>query len=197
MRTKVICGILMIFLVFALLISCGETEYVEITELSLEELAACVDVAEYKGVTFEADGANKQDIIKDHLKNESKVKKYPEGAVEYYLEQLKKQYDYYANEAGIEYDALLEELSLSEEKLEKEAEALVFEDMIFAIIQKKENITVTDSDKEKYFDRFVTKYAEIHKYSEDYVRQNLTDEVYQTMLHDKTMEYLIINNIFK
>ena len=183
-------------LVSALFISCSKAEFVKVSAFSLSELEECVEIAKYKGMTFEFDGTDEQDMIKNHLKAESKLKKLPEGAVDYYLDQLEKEYKYYAEQAGVKYEELLEQLALTQKELEDEAKSLVFEDIIFAIIQKKENITVTDSDKEKYFDRYVTRYAEIHKYSEEHVRANLKEEVYQTMLYDKTMEYLIINNTF-
>ena len=196
-KIKFVCIVSVFLFAFASLISCGGAEQVDVSELSLSELEECVEIAEYKNNTFDTSNSDKQSVIKEHLTANSKLNELPEGAVDYYLEQLKEQYKYHANEAGMKYEELLEELSLSEEKLKEEAEDLVFEDIIFAIIQKKENITVTESDKEKLFDRYVTKYAEIHSYSEEYVKTNLTDEVYQTMLHDKTMEYLIINNIFE
>lgn len=196
-KTKIICVISALLFALTLFASCGKSEPVAVSDLSLEELEKCVTVAKYKDVTFEKSDKDKQTVIKEYLKSNSKTKELPKGAVEYYLEQLKEQYKYHADEAGMKYDDLLDELGITKEDLKKEAEELVFEDIIFATIQKKENITVTDSDKEKLFDRYVTKYAEIHKYSEEYVRKNLTEKVYQTMLYDKTMEYLIINNSFK
>ena len=193
-KIKLVCASLAIILVLTLFVACGKKEPVELSKLSLAELEECVEIAKYKRITFVFDGTDEQDVIKNHLKSESKLKKLPDGAVDYYLEQLEAEYKYYAKEAGMKYDELLKQLALTQKDLEEEAKALAFEDVIFAIIQKKENITVTDSDKEKYFDRYVTRYAEIHKYSEEHVRANLKDEVYQTMLYDKTMEYLIINN---
>ena len=196
-RAKIICVVSALLVALTLFASCGKEESVEVSEFSLAELEECVEIAKYKDVTFEVSDKDKQSVIKEYLIGESKLKKLPDGAADYYFEQLKEQYEYHADEVGMKYDELLEELGLSEKDLKKEAEALVFEDMIFSIIQKKEQISVTDSDKEKYFDKYVTKYAEIHNYSEEQVRKNLEDEVYQTMLYDKTMEYLIISNTFK
>ena len=196
LKIKFLRVVSVLLLVSALFISCGKAEFVKVSTFSLSELEECVEIAKYKGMTFEFDGTDEQDMIKNHLKAESKLKKLPEGAVDYYLEQLEKEYKYYAEQAGVKYEELLEQLALTQKELEDEAKSLVFEDIILAIIQKKENITVTDSDKEKYFDRYVTRYAEIHKYSEEHIRENLKEEVYQTMLYDKTMEYLIVNNTF-
>ena len=63
-------------------------------------------------------------------------------------------------------------------------------------ILAKEGITLTEDEKNTFFDRYVKKYAESYKYSEEYVRAELTELVYDSMLYDKTVEFLIIHNSF-
>lgn len=199
-KSKIICVLACFFAVTFLLFSCGETEKiapVDIADLSLSELEGYVAVAKYKDVSIALGEKSKEEAISDYLTANSKLNKLPEDAVEYYGAQLKEEYKYHAKQSGRDYDELLHELGLDEEALLKEARTLVYKDIIFAIIQKKESICITDEEKKNFFDRYVTKYAELYGYSEEYVRANLVDEVYQTMLYDKTMEYLIINNDVK
>ena len=78
----------------------------------------------------------------------------------------------------------------------KDAKSLVKKDLIFELIRKKEGITLTDEEKNAFFDKYVKKYAESYKYSEEYVRAELSELVYDSMLYDKTVEFLIIHNSF-
>ena len=67
---------------------------------------------------------------------------------------------------------------------------------------------IAETFAEKGWDVFITsrrgpdaekaaqKIAADYGYTEDYVAENLTDLIYETMLYDKTMEYLIVNNTF-
>lgn len=193
------CLTVIVTLAFSLF-ACGEKKLERnISKMSLEELEACMTVGEYKGVTLKLEGKDKESVINEYLMKESKLIKLPEGddSLEYYLTQLREEYNYHAEQAGISYEELLKELGLEDEDIVHEATELVEKDIIFAIIQKKENITVSDNDKEKHFDRYVEKYAERHEYSKEHVRENLKEEVYATMLYDKTMEFLILNNKFE
>lgn len=132
-----------------------------------------------------------------YLSANSTIKKYPAGTVEYYLLQLKKQYRYYADQAGMRYEEMLDELGEDNITMKSEARRLVKQDMILELIRKKEGITLSDAEKNDYFDMYVSRYAERYGYSESYVREELTDLVYESMLYDKTIEFLIINNTFK
>lgn len=193
------CLTVIVTLAFSLF-ACGEKKLERnISKMSLEELEACMTVGEYKGVTLKLEGKDKESVINEYLMKESKLIKLPEGddSLEYYLTQLREEYNYHAEQAGISYEELLKELGLEDEDIVHEATELVEKDIIFAIIQKKENITLSDNDKEKHFDRYVEKYAERHEYSKEHVRENLKEEVYATMLYDKTMEFLILNNKFE
>ena len=180
----------------SLLVSCGKSAAVRISEMSTEELEECVGLCEYKNIEISVNGVSKHDALLSHIMVNSCVKKYPAGTVSYYVEQLKKQYRYYANEAGMRYEAMLDELGEDSVTMNKDARALVKKDLIFELIRRREDITLTETEKEKFFDRYVKKYAEHYKYSEEYVREELSELVYESMLYDKTMEFLILNNRF-
>ena len=95
------------------------------------------------------------------------------------------------------YEEMLDELGEDNITMKSEARRLVKQDMILELIRKKEGITLSDAEKNDYFDMYVSRYAERYGYSESYVREELTDLVYESMLYDKTIEFLIINNTFK
>ena len=200
--SKIICALSLLLALLCVFSACGEEDEakkakkVDIAAFSLSELEGFVKVGEYKNISISLNGKSKEEAINDYLVKNSKIEKLPEGAVEYYNAQLEEQYKYHAEQAGREYDELLKELSLSESELLEQAKSLVVKDIILTTVQKKEGITLSDSDKEKFFDRYVEKYAELYGYEKAYVKENLVDEVYQTMLYDKTMEFLILNNTF-
>ena len=180
----------------SLLVSCGSSATVKISKMTTEELEECVGLCEYKNIEISVNGVSKYDALLSHIMVNSCVKKYPVGTVSYYVEQLKKQYRYYADEAGMRYDVMLDELGEDNLTMKKDARELVKKDLIFELIRRRENITLTETEKSKFFDRYVKKYAEDYKYSEEYVREELFELVYDSMLHDKTMEFLILNNRF-
>ena len=64
-------------------------------------------------------------------------------------------------------------------------------------ITDEEFAALTDEEKEVHFDRYVDKYVSDWGYDRDYVAKNLADLVYDSMLYDKTTEYLIVNNDFE
>ena len=78
----------------------------------------------------------------------------------------------------------------------KKAEQRAVDDVIFELIRRKENISLTDDDKQAHFDKYVAKYVSDYGYTEEYVRENLAEKVYDSMLYDKVCEFLIANNKF-
>lgn len=188
-------------LLFAILLttlfSCKEKEEtVKISEMTQEELEECVVLCEYKDIEISLGERSKEEAILSYIDKNSTVKSYPAGTVDYYLEQLKEQYRYYAEEADMSYEEMLNELGEDNFTMQAEAKRLVKKDLIFEAIRRREDITLTEEEKSKFFDKYVEKYAESYGYSEDYVREELSELVYESMLYDKTVEFLIINNSF-
>ena len=79
----------------------------------------------------------------------------------------------------------------------EEAKALTKSDLVYSVIVKLEGIRVTEDEKERLFDRYVDKYVSVYGYSADYVKKNLSSEIYSSMLYDKTTEFLLTNNNVK
>ena len=188
---------ILLALVFALSsASCAKKERIKVSELPLETLEESLSVGVYKGLVIELNGKSKADAIVERIMADSDVKQYPEGATDYYAEQIKKQYKYYADEAGMTYEQMLNELGETDVTITQEAQGLVKKDMLFALIQAREEISISDGEKSLYFERYVSIYAERYGYTEEYVKAELSDLVYASMLYDKTVEFLIVNNTF-
>ena len=192
---KILSVMIVTVILLAVLSSCGDKSYVKVSDMSLEELEECVTLCEYKGLEFSLGSKSKEEVILSYLDVKSAVT-YPAGLVDYYVEQLKAQYQHYADQNGVKYEQMLDMLGEDNLTINAEAKRLVKKDMIFELIRRKENITLSEEEKNKFFDKYVAKYAEIYDYSEEYVREELSNFVYDSMLYDKTIEFLIVNNSF-
>lgn len=196
MGKRILNLIIAVLLLLVLLSSCSRSVNVTISEMSVEDLEECVSLCKYKDLELSLGSKTKEEALLSYLESNSSIKKYPSGTVNYYFEQLKEQYRYYAEQADMRYEAMLDELGEDNVTMKAEARRLVKKDLIFELIREKEGIKLTDGEKAQFFDRYVKKYAENYKYSEEYVREELSDLVYDSMLYDKTIEFLIINNSF-
>jgi len=167
------------------------------------ELSEYVKLCDYKGQAFDisdTDGSRKamEEAVKEHIFEKSEIKKYPDEPIEYYAEQEKSLYKYLAKGDAEQYEALVEEAGMSEEKFIALAKKYVAEDMIFYAITEAEGISVSDTEKAELFDKYAAEYAELYdgKYSVEYVKENMSELIYDSMLYDKTMEFLIESNEF-
>lgn len=197
-KRSVAVALLFCFLL-TLLFSCGKKEVLEtvkISEMSQTELEESVVLCEYKDLEIALGDKSKQEAIISYIEMHSAVKNYPAGTVDYYVGQIKAQFEYYAAEADITYEAMLDELGEDNFTMQSEAKRLVKNDLIFELIRRKEGITLSNEEKDSFFDKYVKKYAESYGYSEEHVREELSELVYESMLYDKTVEFLIINNTF-
>ncbi|MBQ7383301.1 MAG: hypothetical protein IJV72_00730, partial [Clostridia bacterium] len=83
-----------------------------------------------------------------------------------------------------------------EEDMIAEARELTRDDLVFAAVVKAENISLSDADKQNNFDKYVEKFVNSYGYGEEYVRENMSEQIYETMLFDKMLEKLITLNKF-
>ena len=170
----------------------------EALDLSALDISEYVSLCEYSGIEIEIRGGESRgDALWGYVVEHSEIKKYPEEQVEYYFEQARAKYAYLAKNAGVGYEEMLAELGVSEESMREEAKKLTAEDLVFHALLEAENISLTDADKQNNFDRYVAKFTSDYGYSESYVRENMTDEIYESMLFDKLLEGLVIKNNFK
>jgi len=180
--------------------SCGKDDKTTPKDVTYDEehLSDYVAPLAYTGLTVELSSADslKSEAVWSLLLSRAEILAYPEDAVEYYAEQRRSTYRYYAEKNDWSYEQALEFFGVSEDSIVTEAKEMVKGDLVYRYIVKDAGITLSEDEKADQLDRYVKKYAEDYGYTEDYVRENLTDLIYDSMLYDKTMEYLIVNNTF-
>lgn len=153
----------------------------------------------YKGHTVKlpSESASREDAVWQAIIKTAEISAFPDGAVKYYFEQTKKYYLYLVDGDVEQYELLLSSRNITEENMMDEAEDMVKDDLVYHYILKKENIVLTDTEKLDLFDKYVQKYVEEYGYKGDYVFANMSGLIYESMLYDKTMEYLLLSNEFE
>ena len=170
------------------------------TEITYEniDVDGYVKSIQYKGLTvaFDSMSETKADAVWNAVYATAVLEGYPEEKVSYYFGQMKDSYMHYAGGDEEKYLLVLEAQGTSEEQMLEEAKRLVKEDLVFEYIIKHEQITVTDEEKDSLFNKYVEKYsAELGKAHEE-VAASMEDYIYESMLYDKTTEYLFTVNTF-
>lgn len=169
----------------------GEPEYTGLPPYDKENIESYFsELPVYKGLTVDGDA----DALWKKITNEAQIKEYPAEQVEYYAFMERAKYSYYAEREGIEYDELLEGLSVTEESIRETAKKLVKEDLVFEYVVLDAKIELTDEEKQEFFQKYVDKFKTLYGHDEKYIREYMTEQIYDTMLFDKTMEYLLLNN---
>lgn len=198
--TRLTVAVLLALLLLASsLVSCSYTpqgERLDFNAMTAEELAEYIEIGQYKGMEISLAGRSKGDAVWAAVADGAKVKGYPEGHFYYYKEQLEAQYKYYAEEAGVSYGDMLAELGENEESIIKKAKEMTKRDILYSTVVKLEGISLSEQEKQTHFARYVAKYVSEYGYTEEYVTENMTELIYDSMLYDKTTEFLIINNTF-
>ena len=165
------------------------------SQINIDEYVKSVS---YKGLTLtvNGEGASKETAIWEALLGTAVIEKYPESAVEYYFAQTKDYYMFIANNDPEAYKLLLKSRNMTEEDLVAEARELVKKDLVYLYIVEKEGIVITEDEKQSLFDRYVAAYVSEYGYSAEYVKANMSELIYDSMLYDKTLEFLILGNTF-
>lgn len=149
----------------------------------------------YTGLTVTVgEGEQRYEAVWRTVVDSVEIIEYPAEHVEYYVAQEKAKYRYFAKRDGIEYDALLEGLGVTEESILADARALVREDLVFEYIVRNAEIGLTDEEKAAHTDKYAEKLTEIYGGDKEYIKANMPERINDAMLHDKVMEYLLLNN---
>lgn len=199
MKRSILAFLLLFPLLLATLTACQKDEQDTAQSITYDDatLSEYISPFVYTGRTVELPaGALKSETVWATILESVEIKAYPEGAVEYYAEGRRDTYRYYAEKNDWSYEETLTFFGASEESIVAEARELVKGDLAYRYVVKDAGISLSESEKSAQLDRYVKKIAADYGYTEDYVAENLTDLVYETMLYDKTMEYLIVNNTF-
>lgn len=171
-------------------------ERMDLLSMELSALEEYVEIGQYKELDIALDGRSRGEAVWAAVAEGSEMKLYPEDQVYYYVEQIRAEYRYHAQKSGMSYEDMLEQLGVDEGDILREAKELTKGDLLYAVVQKRESIALTEEEKQTLFDRYVDKYVSEYGYTEEYVSENLSDEIYGSMLYDKTTEFLIVNNSF-
>lgn len=169
--------------------------YSGMPEYDGENIESYVKPFEYTGLTvYVGFGETKQQRLWDTIVSSAEVIEYPQAQLEYYAEQERAKYRYYAKRDGIEYSTLLSELGVTEESIKETARAYVKDDLVLEYIIKDASISLTDDEKTALTDKYAEKLATVYGNDAEYIKTNMTEQIYDAMLSDKTMEYLLLNN---
>jgi len=178
----------------------AQTEDTEKQTLDYSDVVASEYVKDvtYKGFEIELDNENadKEAVLWADILNSAWIPAYPEGKIEYYFEQTK---EYYMHTVGYDEDdylLLLKNRGINEEMMREEAREMVAKDLVYRYIVAAETIEITDGEKQELFEKYVDVYVSDYGYNEEYVLANMTEYIYDSMLYDKTMEFLMMNNTF-
>ena len=175
-----------------------EPDGTESEELSYDgvEPRDCLSSVTYLGLSVSYDGAteSKGEAIWQAVLDGAVVREYPEAPVAYYVSQIRAEYRYLANREGLTLEELLSLRGMSEETVRAEAEEMVKSDLVFLYIVEDAEITLSESERTEHYDRYADRYVEKYGFDRAYVDERLRDEVYDSMLFDKTVEYLVLHN---
>jgi len=192
--------LIMLALLFSLF-SCREpdednVDYVEPPK-EVTYLGDAVKLPEYKGLTvIRGINESRGDAIWSVVLDGSEVTEYPASFLSYYKSQTLTKYKILASEADMSYLELLENLGLTEDDVEAEARALAKSELVMMALIEKEGIVLTEDEKVRLFDRYAEKLAEKIGKEVSYVKEKHADDVLDTMLRDKMIEFLITQNTF-
>lgn len=178
---------------------CAEEPAAPQQALSYENVtvSAHLRLGAYTGLTIACgEGESRGEAAWRAVLSGCEILSYPEEAVAYYVAQSEARCRYYAESHDVSYEEAMAALSLTEEGIRAEAEAMVAADLAYRAVRDDADIALTDEDKTAHFDRYVDKYVSDWGYDRDYVVKNLSELVYDSMLYDKTTEYLIVHNTF-
>ena len=83
---------------------------------------------------------------------------------------------------------------MTQEDIVNEAKGYVKSDLVQLAIIEAEGLHLTDDEKSSLFDKYVDQFIDTYGFTDDYIRENLEKEIYDSMQYDKMMEFLLINN---
>lgn len=192
----------------ALLASCGGNEPTnadtteettpESTPYDDREILSSVTLEHYTGLTVELldKTETKEAALWRTLTGNAEITAYPKEQLRYYESSIRQSYRYLADLRDIPYEELCDALGITEETVAAEARDLVRGDMVRRYVTLHAGIALSDEEISTLFDRYAEKIAEDHGYTVSYAKTNLRELILETMLRDKTTQYLLERNEF-
>ncbi len=170
-----------------------EAESIPYDEERLDEYLTSVT---YRGlrVLFDEKTETKGEAVWRAVLERAQVSEYPHGQTAYYEAQIRAEYRYLADREDMTYEEMLSFRGMTEEAIEAQAKDMVKSDLVFLYIVRDAGIALSETERTELYDRYADKYVERYGFDRAYVDERLREEVFDSMLFDKTMEYLIIHN---
>lgn len=201
---RLLVGVLLLCLLSTMLLSCKKEEPEESSRPAamdysqIEDFSSYVSLSQYTDleISLESESDVKSQRVWEAVLGSAEILRYPEEQVSYYVAQTMATYRYYAEKNGWSLEETMDKLGVSEESVRAEAREMVKGDLVYHYIVADAGIVLTEEEKATLFDRYARRYAESYGYEVSYVTENLSHLVYDSMLYDKTMEYLILHNRF-
>lgn len=173
-------------------------EKLDFMESELDVIKKYIEIGSYKGLDVAVGDGEPDEAVWSAVEKNFAVKEWPFSQVQYYRHQLEAEYKYLAEvkygKSKSEVEIMLEDAA---GRILDEAKSLTKSDLVYSAIVKLENISISESEKERLFDKYVEKYVSVYGYNTEYVKANMEDEIYASMLYDKTTEFLLTNNNIK
>ncbi len=117
------------------------------------------------------------------------VKKYPNGMVEEYKENLESQYSYYAQMYGMEVEEFFKQmLGVT---LDEAAKKTVTQELAVSLIAEKEKLTLTDKEYETGVQEFAEQYG--YQDTEEFAKAYGEDAIRKALLQEKVGKFLVDN----
>lgn len=176
----------------------GEEEQLTLdySEINAEDYVTSVSYKDLK-IELESEEDSREEALWDAILATALIKEFPEDAINYYFEQTKLYYMHMVENDPENYELLLGSRDITEDDMKEDAKELVKKDLVYLYIVQKEEIVISDEEKQELFDRYVETYVVEYGYNIEYVQANMTEHIYESMLYDKTMELLVLSNTFE
>ena len=183
--------------------SVTEVVYPELTDELVSKISSKKTVSEYRQHIYdtlveekaeEVAKTNRENLISAVIET-CEIKKYPKDEVMKYKNNLITQYEKVAGNNGLDLETFVSysgyTLDQFKELMEKNAQNIVAEEMIFIMIADKEGIELTESE----FEAGVTTHMEENRYtSRDVFLDDIgEDKLRGILLIDKTIDYMLGN----
>lgn len=164
----------------------------EFDELT-DEIAKDLSGGEYTTVEdFEAHQRSLvvQKVLWEEILANATVKKYPEQHLNYYYQNTRAVYEYYADYYNMKYEELLAAMGLSDADFYDSAKLYVKEDLVTFMIRNTEGIAFTDEEYNAAIGFYIKRYKDEFNYTDAEIEENI-EQIEENMIFDKIQRLLV------
>lgn len=158
-----------------------------------DEMASDLSSGQYSTVTEYEDYLRSlvvQEVLWEIILNNATIISYPEEHVQYYYQQTRTYYEYYAEYYNIDYDTFLTYFGFTDASLYAYAQEYTREDLVEYAIRRAENIALTDEEYDEVLQYYINRYKNDYGYTDDEILVNM-ESIEENMLFDKLQRLLV------